>query len=263
MRSLSLSPGMAVVKMRDKKGYTLVEIMMVCAILGLVVPIVYRLLSTFTHGAVQSSWATRALDELRFVDVNAEADLTEMVELRLARPDRIEFVLDSNRLPGYAMTPERWSRPDDDGDANAWPAPSDWWARGNDLDDDDDDGNGKLDVWMAYAFAGNTLVRETSFNEGPVQIQVLGRHIAQGSFSFYGSTKRAAGSAMDTNADGILTEEEMDSNHNGLLDTPLERRAVVYLTMDVRFDINEDGVIERTLEKNITPPLLDFRTARP
>lgn len=213
---------------------------------------------------------TRALDVLRPIDVILERDLLEMVELRVAQPDRIEFILDSNHLPTYNPTVANLQSADDDGDALDWGDPNDWWMRGNDLDDDDDDGDGKLDVRVVYRFEGETLRREISYNEGPIQSLVVGKTLSGGQFSYFGSTKRRGHLVMDTDSDGIVTALEIDGtlspvgvgNGNDQLETPDELRAVVYINVFLNIDINHDGDVERTLNKNITPPLLNFRSPR-
>lgn len=251
-------------------GYTLVEILVVSAIVGLVATTIYRPLHVFLRGIGQSTLGSRAMDELRPADVFLEQEFLEMVELRVARPERIEFIVDSNRSPSFDASEDHLRDPDDDGDAGVWLAPSEWWRRGNDLDDDDDDGDGKLDVWMAYSFVGDTLVKEVSFNEGPIQRQTITKYISSGAFSYFGSLKRSNGVAMDTNLDGFVTAEEIDAvlppggvgDASGTLNTAKELREVVYIQIQMTVDLNKDGVKERSLQKNITPPLLNFRTPR-
>ncbi len=75
---------------------------------------------------------------------------------------------------------------------------------------------------------------------------------------------------MDTNADGIVTADEIDAlpppagvgNVSGRLETAKELQAVVHVGVRISGDLNSDGKDERTLEKSVAPPLLNFRTPR-
>jgi prepilin-type N-terminal cleavage/methylation domain-containing protein len=261
---------MVLIQQRNGSGFSLVEVVLASAIIAVIVPMIYVPIQTFLRGVKSEVLKTRSLDMLQPVDIILDRDLLEMVELRVARPDRIEFILDSNHLPNYNPSTTNLRSPDDDGDALDWVSPSDWWRRGNDLDDDDDDGDGKLDVWMAYSFIGDTLVREVSYNEGPIETFVVSKSIYGGLFSYFGSTKRKGGAPMDLNSDGIVTGLEIDGtlppvgvgDGTGVLDTPDELRAVVYINLFVNFDPNGDGKADRKLDKNIMPPLLNFRSPR-
>jgi len=255
-------------------GMTLVEILMVVVVLALLAPPLTRAVQQMLRFSTKGVFEWRASTETRPMDVLLEQDLNEMVSLKVATPRLIEFIMDSNRMPGFDPNgdtdgdkiPNNLDA-DDDNDTNSWPVPSQWQKTGNDLDDDDDDGNGKEDLRVRYRFDGDRLFREENVNERGWTVVQIGRGMRDFQFVYFGSSNRTAGPNLDTNADGQVTEQEIDGgllgNNNTVLDSTAELAQVYVIQVVATMDLNKDDKAEYRFEKSIFPPLLAFRRNGP
>jgi prepilin-type N-terminal cleavage/methylation domain-containing protein len=272
------------------RGFTLTELIVTAAVIGILVPLLARNIRQLIIYVNKSFVEWRSRDEVRPADVMLDQELLEMVQIQVAGTDRIQFVLDSHRMPGY--NPDADSDgdgvrnlidPDLDGDADSFVSPDRFLFIGNNLDDDDDDGDGKVDLQVRYVCDGNTLVRESRVNEAPWERGVVARNLSTCGFDYFGSanwTGRVVPDAgpdgdfltMDTGqGDGIITAREIDwtlppdgvGNRSGDLDTPAELALVAFVSVNIATDLNGDGVPETLLNKQIGPPLIAGRRWRP
>lgn len=248
----------------------MVEILVVMVVLSILVPPLTQAVQNMVRFSTRALFESRAAENSRPMDVLLEQDLNEMVSLKVATPDLIEFIMDSNRLKTYdpkadpdGDTLSNDVDPDDDNDVSSWVSPNQWPFRGNDLDDDDDDGDGQEDLRVRYRFVGDQLFRETNVNEGGWNSVGVGRGISFFRISYYGTNNKTTGTILDTNGDGLVSWDEIDSlvgNNNGVpMDTPKERANVFSIEVLADFDLNKDAIIDSRFQKTISPALKPFR----
>ncbi len=271
---------------RGKRGWTLTELVVTAAVLGIVFLVIVKFFSLSTREVSGQQQKTDAFEKLRQVFfTKIEPDLMEANEIVLAESQKIIFITDSNRMPQYDPDGDidgdgisNIADPDDDNDSNLILPPTAQFRAGYDLKDDDEDGDGKIDMEVCYYLSGGILFRDFSYDgEGwGNHIEELLDGITYLNFVYWGSKKEDLGKNIDLGNDGIadtsdegegdglISAEEIDmvppptghGNRDGSLDTKDELRYIVSVYVEIGYDKNGDGLEEARLKTELAPPLL-------
>ncbi|MHB9156066.1 MAG: prepilin-type N-terminal cleavage/methylation domain-containing protein, partial [Endomicrobiales bacterium] len=140
-------------------GYTLIEVVIIAAIIGIITIPVTNFFRSGAKNVVESQNKVVAQEELRQALAAIEPVLMECNEVLQVSSNSITFCTDSCGMPSYQMQGDfdgdgiaNIQDPDDDNDAPSaltLPATAQWMV-GYDLKDDDDDNDGKIDMRVSF-----------------------------------------------------------------------------------------------------------------
>ncbi len=271
-------------------GFTVTNMMVVSIILGILAIPVARYLTRALQGITTETRKAKSQDALRNAFAKLETDFMDMNEITISEDQRIEFMMDSYRMPGYRAKGDldgdgilNEVDADDDNDLTDFTKISAGMG-GYDHQDNDDDAidEGHVDVYCRYRLnANNELIREFNYNEaGYGKAEVLAENIMEFQLTYLGSKNEEYGFAVDLGEDGLpgtgdageqdgkITAIEISrvtdandghGNGNDVIDTPEERLYIVSIHVHVVQDLNKDGRSDFSLDTELAPPMLTIK----
>jgi hypothetical protein len=242
---------------------TMVEVIVASAV-GVVILMAGALVvRQVAKNTARSRAVMRVSVEQRLAVTQIQRDFMEMNELVIAEPQRIRFLQDSHRLPGYNGANDYVV--DRDGDAMRIPvSEADARAMGNDLDDDDDDGVPGIDLSVEYRLEGRTLVKDTRVNGGPPRSTTVAQDVLSMTIEYFAPAGTLTG--FDASNDGLLNESELrgwTGCGGPLMSCREERNMTRLLKVGLTLAGGDAAQAPETVALEIAPPLLQSKRKFP
>jgi prepilin-type N-terminal cleavage/methylation domain-containing protein len=256
-----------------RRGVTLAEMMVAMAILGIISIAFAGFLKYALRTAVVENTQAQGQEAVRQGLELAEAALIHANEITIASSTLVEFIADADQSPFWNRNAldcggvPYWRSTDVDCDAATLAIPADAWKSGFNLTDDDDDGDGNVDVRERIYLQNGALYRDMSLNGaawGGRVVKLL-PNVSTFTLTYWGSKGNQLGAAIDTNADGAISQSEMDcaagggGNCDGSLDLQIELSYITSVRLSVGVDGNKDGTTEYKVDTDVYPPLLPLK----